>query len=174
MSDLFICIDCELSDPNAQPTSLNQHGLCPRCGSSSVVPADAFSDLVAKATTRREVVRETPSEQTRLRWEAMRSQRSKDNEPLRGFLRSLIYSKIEEGYAQSAERVLNEQLESTLVQWDGWAYHVYYPWETGLGEITNPAPGYLVIELVQSSKKSTSWNIVIDCFLHEVKKIVPS
>ena len=172
MSELFICIDCELANADAEPTALDKHGLCERCGSSSVVPVDVIKTLATKAKAPARTT-EGPTESTRLRWEAMRAQRSRDNEPIREFLRSLIYSKLEEGYAGSPQEVLNNQLEDALTKWDGWSYYVHYPWETGLGEITNPAPGFLTIELTQSVKNAQAWYISIDAWLHSVRQLIP-
>lgn len=175
MSEMFICIDCELTNPQADPTSLNAHGMCARCGSSSVVPVDTFSVLANKAKAKADFVRETPTDQTRARWEAMKAQRARDHEPLRGFLQSLIYSKMPSDYAESAERVLNEQLEIAIASWDGWAYQVHYPWVARGDEfdIENPIPGYFVIELVSCSKVIPTYMIGIDAFLHQIKQIVP-
>jgi DNA-directed RNA polymerase subunit RPC12/RpoP len=88
MSELYICIDCELANAQAQPTALNEHGYCPRCGSSSVVPVDTLVELDAKRKRADAVVDTT--EKTKHRIQAMKDQRKRDSRPLMDYLKSLI------------------------------------------------------------------------------------
>lgn len=168
MSELYICVECEVTTGNIDPVEANEHGMCKRCGSSSLVSVRTLTELSNKAKLA-EVVRETPTDQTQARFQAMKDQRSKDHEPLRSYLRTLQYETSASDYETSAERVLNEQLEAAIKNWDGWAYHIYYPWAFRFDEELNPIPGKWVIALYQSKKDSTCYYIVIDEYLYEVR-----
>jgi hypothetical protein len=160
---LYICIDCELASRSDEPTALNEHSLCPRCGSSSVVPVDTLRELDAQ---RKREANAQPSvgEDHRKRVEAMRFQRLKDSQPLREWLTS-----VRHGCGNSKAELLN-----ALTKWDGWAWHVHYPWgqyETQGGFINddNPAPGHFVVELVQGVKNGPRWVIILDSEVVEVR-----
>jgi hypothetical protein len=153
MSDkpLYICIDCELSNSEADPTPLNEHGYCPRCGSTSVVPVDTLRELDAKRKREAQAPLESTANAVH-RFEAMKAQRKRDAEPLVSWLKESFCD---------PKNPLTTLLYKTLEEWDGWAWHVFYPWDEG--------EGYFVVELVQGVKNGPRWLIKIDATLVEVK-----
>lgn len=158
---LYICIDCELANANAQPTLLNEHQLCPRCGSSSVVPVDTLLELDRKRKAKSEAPLST-TDNTKKQWQAIRDHRMENSKPLRSWLT-----------ATARNSLANEQwhVEDILKKWDGWAWHVHYPWESDY-ELLNsehPAPGHFVVELVQGVKNGPRWVIVLDSEVSEVR-----
>ena len=158
MSNLYICIDCELTSSEAQPAPLNQHGMCATCGSSSVVPVDTLVELdrVAKKAAQ---ARETTTDDTKARVQAMKIQRRKDAQPLVDWLQALLPSM---SVAQGAELV------RVLAQWDGWAWAFHYPWLVG-GIDDNPLPGRFTLELINGSKNGPRWCIILDAKPVEVR-----
>lgn len=148
-SSLYICIDCELTDASALPTLLNEHSLCPRCGSSSVVPVDTLLELNAKANAAKQAPPSTTSDYAE-RAKAMRAQRLRDAAPLIEWLKAQYTA---------------TSLSQALSEWDGWAWHSFHPWEED-----NPTPGYYVIELIQGVKHGPRWLIKIDATLVDVSQ----
>jgi hypothetical protein len=148
---LYICIDCELANANAQPTPLNEHSLCPRCGSSSVVPVDTLLELDRKRKAE-ESAPPTVDKDHSKRVAAMRDQRLKDSQPLRQWLSSVC----------STNQAIG--LLDTLTKWDGWYWHIHYPWDPLTGFENN-----FVVELVQGVKNGPRWVIVLDSEVIEVR-----
>ena len=153
MSNLYICVDCEVNSSITDPTSLNAHGLCLRCGSSSVVAVDVLKSLIQKRASLENVVRETSPTDTSARWQAIRDQRKRDNSPLIDYLFKIDYLPLQE----------------VLTQWDGWAWNVHYPWEADVFGDPNPEPGAFTIELVQGTKDGPRWLVVLDTDVVEVR-----
>lgn len=169
MSELYICIDCELANAQAEPTSLNEHGYCSRCGSSSVVPVDTLLELGARNKSAKHA---PPSlDATHIeRVKAMREQRKRDSRPLVEYLKSLIHPpKVTPGavigHYDGASFKNVEIITRALEEWDGWAWHVYYPWALRVDEEDNPCPGHFTIELVQGVKNGERWLITLDATL---------
>lgn len=159
MSDLYICVDCEVTSSETEPTEVDTHGMCKRCGSSSVIPVSTLKTLVAK-TQLEHVIRETPTDQTRLRWQAIRDQRRRDAQPLVDYLRSIKYPDFDVT-GSVAKLSLNRLLEEALTEWDGWYYNVHYPWSLGPWTAEeHPIPGSYVIELIQGASKQR-WLVVL-------------
>jgi hypothetical protein len=158
---LYICIDCELASRSDEPTRLNEHSLCLRCGSSSVVPVDTLRELATKAKLESEAPPSVDKDHAK-RVQAMRTQRKRDSEPLRAFLHAHVAS----------HRHASSTLENALAQWDGWAWHVFYPWSpTSLGGVDdNPVPQHFVVELVQGVKNGLRWVVVLDSEVVEVRE----
>lgn len=167
MSDvLYICIECELAGREANPTPLTSHSLCRVCGSSSVVPVDSLVELAAKQKRESEAPPSPTDANTRLRVQAMRDQRKRDSEPLRTFLRSVVSTtRI---HPTVWERDVIIALDAALAAWDGWSWHVYYPWCTQPIE-DNPAPGHFTIELVSGAKNGPRWVITLDSSVATVR-----
>lgn len=161
MSDLYICIECEVASHIDDPTLLNEHGLCPRCGSSSVVSVDTLSELAVKKTRAAASTEET--EATKHRIQAMRDQRKRDSRPLVDYLTSLIEPDVASTISINNAAILAR----ALAHWDGWAWHVYYPWADASIE-DNPCPGHFTIELVQGVKNGERWLITLDAEIVEV------
>jgi hypothetical protein len=150
---LYICVDCELAGGNADPTPLNEHGYCPRCNSSSVVSIDKLVELAAQRK-REELVRETPTQETQLRWQAMKDQRKRDAAPLVSWLKTKFPLTL------GLYAVHHSQLHKALDEWDGWSWHVDYPWDDGFDRFT--------ITLVQGVKNRPRWVVTVDTSLYEV------
>jgi len=165
---LYICIDCELASRSDEPTRLNEHSLCLRCGSSSVVPVDTLRELAVKAKRESEAPPSVDKDHVK-RVEAMRTQRLRDSQPLREWLTRVAGAPVTlilEGKV-SVTRCDN-QVAKALAEWDGWAWYVHYPWSTQDIE-DNPAPGHFVVELVQGVKNGPRWVIVLDSEVVEVR-----
>jgi len=155
---LYICIDCELASRSDEPTRLNEHSLCLRCGSSSVVPVDTLRELAAKQKRESEAPPSVDKDHAK-RVQAMRFQRLKDSQPLREWLKLL-----------PKKAALHLTLDKVLREWDGWAWHVHYPWSRDFnGESDNPAEGHFVVELIQGVKNGPRWVIVLDSEVVEVR-----
>ncbi len=169
MSELYICIDCEVVSQTTEPVELTEHGMCKRCGSSSVISCSALQNVVSKRTREAEEASERSPSREQV-WKAMAAKRREDNGAVRSYLASLQYSPLEPDYQGSAQEVLNEQLASVITEWDGWAWFVYYPWAIRDDQELNPFPGSFVLELVNGNgRKPAHWFIILDEFLHEVK-----
>jgi hypothetical protein len=140
-----ICIDCVAAHDNNDPVAPNEHGLCPRCGSSSVVPLDTLSELVKRVKSLDRPLA-TPTDQTRARHEAMKAQRKADAAPLINWLRSLNHT---------------QSLEDAITEWDGWAYHVDYPWD--------PEFTCFTITLISSNRNARCWEITLSAELNTVR-----
>lgn len=151
-SPLYICIECEISSSITDPVALNEHSHCPRCGSSSVVPVDSLLELVKKA--KRAEQAQTHTDNTQHRVAAMRAQRLRDAQPLIQWL-----SQATHGCGNS-----KAELSAALAAWDGWAWHVSYPWDSD----DNPYPGRFTIELVQGIKDGPRWFITLSVELNAV------
>lgn len=149
MSDeLFICIDCELSGKSSDPTRLNAQSMCPRCGSSSVVPVDTFVELNQRKS-RAQVVADRPAEQFKAQRKAHADQRRRDSEPLRAWLLKMY--------------PLESTLSEIINRWDGWAWHVYYPWPYSPDlPSDNPHPDTFTIELINGVANGPRWIITLD------------
>jgi len=155
---LYICIDCELASRSDEPTRLNEHSLCLRCGSSSVVPVDTLRELAAKAKRESEA---PPSVDLahKQRVLAMRVQRQTASLPLRRYLESLLNA-----HESPTQVCVCPELTAALAAWDGWSWHVFHSWDDD-----NPAPGHFVVELVQGVKNGPRWVIVLDSEVVEVR-----
>jgi hypothetical protein len=141
-----ICIDCVASQDNNDPVAPNQHGLCPRCGSSSVVPLDnTLAELVSRVKSLDRPL-EGRSDQTRAKHEAMKAKRKADAAPLIKWLRSLTHT---------------QTLEDAITEWDGWAFHVDYPWDQEFTCFT--------ITLISASRNAKCWEIKLSAELNEVR-----
>ena len=158
MSDLYICIDCELANAQAEPTSLNEHGYCSRCGSSSVVPVDTLRELDAKRKREANAPLE-PTSNTQAWVQAAKDQRKRDSRPLVEYLKSLIQPDSKSTVSIQNAAIIAKALE----EWDGWSWHVVYPWDE-----ESVAPGHFTIELVQGVKNGERWLITLDAALAEV------
>lgn len=149
---LYICIDCELANANAQPTLLNEHSLCPRCGSSSVVPVDTLLELDRKRKAEQSAPPSVDKDHA-LRVKAMRDQRFRDSQPLRLYL-----------LQHCGTANLANELSAVLVKWDGWYWHTHYPWDS--------LPGFenhFVVELINGVKHGPRWVVVLDSEVIEVR-----
>lgn len=143
---LFICIDCELSGKSSDPTQLNAQSMCPRCSSSSVVPVDTFVELNQRKS-RAQVVADRPAEQFKHQRKAYAEQRRRDSEPLRAYLRKRYPVTTDSDY--TTDIAINKALDT----WDGWAWHVYYPWAYSPDlPVDNPSPDDFVIELLNANE----------------------
>ena len=164
MSELYICIECEVASQIDEPTPLNKHGLCPRCGSSSVVSVDTLTDVFSKHKRAQQALPSVDKDHAK-RVQAMREQRKRDSRPLVEYLKSLIKPDTTSNISIENAAILARALE----EWDGWAWHVSYPWACGYQGIDdNPCPGHFTIELVQGVKNGERWLITIDAALAEV------
>ena len=142
---LYICIDCELANANAEPTPLNAQSVCPRCGSSSEVPVDTLRELDAKRKRAEQAPPSVDKDHAK-RVNALREHRKRDSEPLRAYLMSI---------AASAHDVIErDNVVDALREWDGWAWHVDYAWEPGLT--------HFVITLIQGVRGAPRWEITLD------------
>ena len=157
MSELYICIECEVASHIDEPTVLNEHGLCPRCGSSSVVSIDTLSLLALKKAKDNASVEAT--EETKHRIQAMKDQRKRDSRPLVQYLKSLIQPNSTSDISIKNAAIIARALE----EWDGWSWNVSYPWE-----LDSVAPGHFTIELVQGVKNGERWFISLDAEIVEV------
>ncbi|SRR5216684_7970068 len=158
-SALYICIDCELAGTSDEPTALNEHSLCPRCGSSSVVPTDSLLDLVKKAKVAEQAPPQVDAQHVK-QAQAMRAMRRRNAQPLVDYLTRVV--------AEANDVVVHDELLDTLKAWDGWCYHTYTPWDED-----NPAPHSYTIELVQGVSHGPKWLITLDASVAEVRRIVP-
>ena len=158
MSDeLYICIECEVASHIDDPTPLNEHGLCPRCGSSSVVSIDTLSLLALKKAKDNASVEAT--EETKHRIQAMKDQRKRDSRPLVDYLKSLIRPNPTSDISIKNAAIIAHALE----EWDGWAWHVDYPWEAN--ELGKPL---FIITLIQGVKNGPRWVIGLNAEIVEV------
>lgn len=168
-SNLYICIDCELANANAAPTTLDVHGMCAKCGSSSVVPVDTLVELDAKRKRDSEApLRETSDEHTKHRIQAMRAQRRRDSEPLREFLRTRVAEATHSWLSMNESLISHSvdttnSLEAALTQWDGWAWELHYPWEPDAVD-----KEHFVVELIQGVSHGPRWLIKLDAQANEV------
>lgn len=180
MSDstkFYICIDCEITSDNTDPVTLNEHSLCSRCGSSSVVPVDSLLELVRRDVAKKQAPPHTSlnEDATRLQVQLLRDRRKRDSRPLVEFLkrRFPLEGRVE---GRSIEgRIDHSVLHKVLDNWDGWAYHIHYPWAVNsFDEIDDsPCPGSHCIELINGYANAPRWVIRLDVTLVEVRQIVP-
>lgn len=155
LENLYICIDCELSGRASDPTRLNAHSLCPTCGSSSVVPVETFIELNERKS-RAQVVADRPDARFQHQVKAMAEKRRRDSEPLRLWLTS---------HSSHLPGILD-----VLAKWDGWAWHVYYPWPFSPDLPTdNPSPTTFTIELINGVANGPKWIVTIDSKLLSVE-----
>lgn len=155
---LFICIECELAGRTADPAELTVDRLCKQCGSSSVASLETLGDAL-KSLQREQAPLSSTREGDKAhakRVEAMRQQRKRDSEPLRHYVATLA--------------PMNENLSEALAKWDGWAWHLHYPWDEVVDLTTpHPAPGHFVVELVNGVKNAPRWYVVLDTSFLGVK-----
>lgn len=169
MSELYICIDCEVNSSVTEPVELDEHGLCSRCKSTSVIACSALRDIAVRSK-QENLVRETPPEKS-LAWvQAHKDSRRRDSGRLRNYLATLQYAPLDPDLTD-AQRVLNADLAEILVEWDGWAWEVNYPWSLVEDEDNSPEPGSWVIEL--TSYNRVKWLLILDDYMFEIRKTVP-
>jgi hypothetical protein len=123
-----------------------------------VVPVDTLVELDAKRKRADAVVDTT--EKTKHRIQAMKDQRKRDSHPLVDYLKSLIKPNTTSSVSIENAAILARALEN----WDGWSWHVVYPWDE-----ESVAPGHFTIELVQGVKNGERWLILLDATLVEVR-----
>jgi len=155
MSELYICIDCELTSSEASPAPLNIHGLCATCGSSSVVPVDTLLELDKRAKAKASTAPPPLDAQHALRVQATRDQRKRDAQPLVSWLKKKY------PLTTGLDHSIRSMLHSVLDSWDGWAWHVDYPWDDG--------GSYFTIELIQGVKNGPRWLITLSSEVNEVR-----
>jgi hypothetical protein len=170
MSELYICIDCELASEDAVPAALNIHGMCATCGSSSVIPVAKLAELLTQDKKEKldAPLRETTDAEHQKRVQAMKDKRFADSLPIREYLKTKFTLPPPGVPSLRAEQT--RQLHACIDAWDGWSWVVHYPWVLRVSdEDENPIPGCFCIELVNGSKNSPRFAIALDSEINDVR-----
>lgn len=161
-SPTHICIECVVSQDIDEPVALNKDGYCPRCGSSSVVPVETFVEL-DRLKKKSEAPPSHTDDQWKARYQVLKDARYASTKPIRTWLASRtgqVFLHSDDSTTLDAAK----ELQSVLTQWDGWAFHVFNPWDED-----SPAVGQHCIELVQGVKNGPRWLVVLSSEVNEVR-----